>query len=369
MTTFVNLYGLLGVPEGAAPDEIRAAITKQRRLWIKRQTSPEPDRRTEAETRVRELDRAEKILLDVSARAAYDQQLATNRPSATDSPPVGGAGNWLDKARAYLDAGNAGAANYAARQAINEEGANDEAWFIRGHSSFLQGNARDAEYELAEAIRLRPDNASYHYSLGEVYAIQEKWSGALAEYEQALRIDPGNPLYRTSQAQVYLHTDRCAEACAIMEEVVRAFPDNETFRFYLAIALHDSALESLAKLPNTPADSGWIIASDAQAKLISRTATRIAGLRCSDPDVNKMAADMREMVADATKMTWNLSGTGAWITGFVVLGLLPLAASGAGTIFGLLFGGLIIWGFVYTRRKPVWRHRQQNPVLVHKGIQ
>lgn len=376
-THFVNFYEILQVSASAQPDEIKAAITKQRRLWVKRQTSSDPARRTEAEARVRDIDQAERTLLDPGSRAAFDRALAGHRESGR---PVGGSADgigWLERARTYLSEDNANAANYAAREAINQRGNDDEAWFIRGHSSFLLGNGRDAEYELAEAIRLRSDHGLYHYTLGEVFAAQEKWQPALSQYEQALKLEPGNPEYRTSIAVVLLQTDHSTKALEIMEGVVRDHPNNQAFLFYLAIALHDSGLESLGKagplffngqLIN---EGGFMIVSEAQADLMDKRADRITGLHVRDPEVGKMVTEIREMVREARTMRWNLTNSLPWLLGFLFLGVAPLfggagSGSGGAAVFGLFAGALIVFLYVTLRRKPAWKHLRQELIAQNR---
>lgn len=381
MTTvhFVNYYEILQVPQTASPADVRAAVTKQRRLWVKRQGSPDPSRRTEAEQRMRHIDQAEKVLLNQSSRASFDRDLANYRPPAAVSSADGV--DWLDKARAYLSADNPSAANYAAREAVNQRAANHEAWFVRGHSSFLLSNGRDAEYEFAEAIRLQPDNGPYHYALGEVYAAQEKWQPAMTEYQQALRLEPRNPEYLTSVAQVHLQTDKAGKAVEIMEQVVREHPNNPAFKFYLAIALHDDAIDQLALVAPTVyngqiiSPGGSLITSQAQADLMHQLAARIETFKLPDPDIQQMITEMYEGAAEALRVRWNLDASrilGGLMT-FFFFGFLPLAigigsGSGGSFVFGLLAGSFIATIFVLLYRKPVWKHRRSTLRLVRSGI-
>lgn len=369
MTTsqFVNLYEVLQVGQTAGPDEIRKAITKQRRQWIKRQGSADPERRAEAEARVRDIDRAEKVLLDSGARAGFDRELADYRPPA--GPSVSGNGiDWLDRARAYLDQDNPNAANYAAREAINVQGSNDAAWFLRAHSSFLMGNAGDAEYEFAEAIRLAPQNPVYHYGLGEAYAALNRWQSAMSKYEEALKLDPGNPEYRTSIAQVFLQNDMAGKALEIMESVVREHPDNPAFRYYLAIALHDELLDHLGKIKSIVlhgevlSEGGFYVLSEEQAALVMKRADTIANLKVGDPDVTAMVTELREMVYEAREPKWNWANWSKWFLAVIILGVVPFVSGIGSGSPGVAFMGflmvVLIPGLFYTlRHKPMWQHR------------
>jgi tetratricopeptide (TPR) repeat protein len=375
---FVNYYEILQVPQTASDADVRAAVTKQRRVWVKRQGSPDPARRTEAEQRMRHIDQAEKILLSQVSRTSFDRELASYRPPAAASAVDDV--DWLDKARAYLNADNPGAANYAAREAVNQRSSSHEAWFVRGHSSFLLGNGPDAEYELAEASRLQPDSSLYHYALGEVYSAQEKWQAAMAEYQRALRMEPRNPEYLTSVAQVHLQTDSAGKAVEIMEQVVREHPANPAFKFYLAIALHDHAIDQLAEFApmvyngQVISEGGFMIASEAQADLFHRTAMRIEGFRLPDSDVQRMVTTMYEQAADAIRIRWNINRSlFGWLTVCFLFGFLPLISGIGGGSFGSFIFGLLVSGAVVTivmqvYRRPVWKHRRSALRMVRRGI-
>ncbi|USX53017.1 tetratricopeptide repeat protein [Lentzea sp. HUAS12] len=369
MTTsqFVNLYEVLQIGQTASADEIRKAITAQRRQWIKRQGSADPDRRAEAESRVRDIDRAEKVLLDTRTRAAFDRELADYRPPERPTDRGGGI-DWLDRARAYLDQDNPSAANYAAREAINLRGDHDAAWFLRAHSSFLLGNAGDAEYEFAEAIRLAPQNPSYHYGLGEAYAAMGKWDRAMRKYEDALRIDPGNPEYRTSIAQVFLQNEMAAKALEIMESVVREHPDNPAFLYYLAIALHDELLDHLGKIGplvlhgQVLNEGGFYILSEEQASLVMKRADNIDNLKTGDPDIAKMVEELRQMVHEAREPKWNWTNWHKWFLALLIFGIVPfvggVGGGGAGAVFMGFLMIIAIGGLFYVlRHKPMWQHR------------
>lgn len=364
---FVNYYEVLQVARTATADDIRKAVTQQRRLWVKRQTSSDPSRRTEAEARVRDIDRAEKVLLDRSTRSAFDRELSDYRPPE-EAQARDGEGDWLDRARAYLAMDNPRAANYAAREAINLRGNDDAAWFVRAHSSFLLGNSSDAEYEFAEAIRLRPDNGLYHYGLGETYSAQQKWRSALSQYEEALRLEPGNPEYRTSIAQVYLQNDKSGDALRIMEEVVRAHGDNPAFKYYLAIALHDDALDSLGQIRPLVANGtvidpgGYFILSEEQADLMAKRATRIRGLNVDDPDIAQMVADIEKLVAESREVKCDYTNVGKWAVAVVIFGLIPFFGGiSSGSAGSVLMGVLVILGlgctFAALKIRPSWKHR------------
>ncbi|HEU0089875.1 MAG TPA: tetratricopeptide repeat protein [Pseudonocardiaceae bacterium] len=366
-TALVNFYEILQISSNADDEQIRKAIKRERRTWVKRQAHPDADRRAEAEARVRHLDQAEKTLLDAAARAGYDRQLAEYRPPTTDAQLPAGDDDWLQRARVYLDLGNANAANYAAREAIIRCGSSDEAWFIRAHSSFLLGRPSDAEYEFSEAIRLRPDNAEYHFGLGEVYGEQAKWQPAMREFEQALRLDPGNPSYRTGIAQVLLATDQAAKALAVLEKVVAEHPDNAVFKYYLGAALHDAAVENMTK---DPRGGGWVITSEEQAGVAERNADRMEALGLADPEIDRLARGLREQAAHARGMVWINNGTLRWYVGaFVVFGLFPLVSGEPGPVlWGLLVCAVLTGTYITRHYKARWELARRTLGVHRAGI-
>jgi hypothetical protein len=201
----------------------------------------------------------------------------------------------------------------------------------------------------------------------------------MEEFQQAVKIEPGNPVYRTSIAQILLENDKSTEALAIMEKVVAENPGNQAFAYYLAIALHDSMLESLGKVRRRKVngmvveEGGYFIISEAQVELVKKTTRRIKDLKVGDSDVDELVASMQKQVADALTIKWDLSASGGWFLAIFLFGILPflvgIGGAGAGAaFFGLIVGGCLTWWFVALRRKPVWKHRRSSPALVSKGI-
>ncbi|MFI5912356.1 tetratricopeptide repeat protein [Dactylosporangium sp. NPDC051541] len=363
--TFVDYYEILQIPETADTDQIKAAVSQQRRVWIKRQASADPKRRGEAETRVRNIDEAERTLLNAGQRTAYDRRLPEQRKAAPEAAPPDGEADWLDRARAYLEMGNPGAAHRAAREATNQRGGDHGAWFVRAHSSFLLGQAADAEFEFAEAIRIAPEEPDYHQDLGEVYAQQEKYAQAMREFEIALRQAPGNPVTRTAIAQVQLATDEPHKALKIMEAVVKEHPDNDFFKYYLGAALESSARASITLLR----DGTIIVTSEAQAALLEKHARRILKLNLKDKDAAEAVAELQRLADTSREMMWVHSG--AWqVYAFVLAASLCGLCGGIGSgDGGAVAGGIFLGGgiaaavvaiYVTRHRKPAYEHAAKH---------
>ncbi|MGW4461366.1 tetratricopeptide repeat protein [Micromonospora sp. NPDC004704] len=376
-TTFVDYYEILQVPETSTGDQIKSAVSQQRRIWIKRQASADAKRRTEAEARVRHIDEAERVLLDAGQRQAYDRRLPEQRRSKPEMETQhDGDADWLDRARAYLEMGNASAAHRAAREATNQRGGDHAAWFVRAHSSFVLGQVADAEFEFAEAIRIAPEEAEYHHDLADVYVMQEKWPQAMREFEIALRLSPGNPVTRTGVAQVLLNTDQPTRALEIMEAVVKEHPDNEFFKYYLGAALEAVARGSLTLLR----DNTIIVSSEAQVLRLEQHADRIAALRLSDQDAAMAVTELRRLASEGRKVIWVHSN--AWqMYAFALVALSCGLCGGLGSGTGegvaaaLFLLGPLTFGLVYLyvqrHRKPVYQHvaaSLNDRQVVRRGI-
>ncbi|MFD0816751.1 tetratricopeptide repeat protein [Micromonospora zhanjiangensis] len=361
----MDYYEILQIPETADTAQIKAAVSQQRRIWIKRQASADPKRRGEAETRVRNIDEAERVLLNTQQRQGYDRRLPDQRRAAPETAHQDGDADWLDRARVYLEMGNPGAAHRAAREATNQRGGDHGAWFLRAHSSFLLGQAADAEFEFAEAIRIAPDESEYHHDLGEVYAQQEKWPLAMREFETALRLAPGNPVTRTAIAQVLLATDEPQKALSIMEAVVQEHRDNNIFKYYLGAALEATARHSVTLLR----DGTIIVTSQAQADLLNRNADRIAKLGLRDQDAAAAVVELRRLATSSREMMWVHSS--AWqLYGFMLIASLCGlcgglgSGDGGGVAAGLFIAAPIAVGvvalYISRHRKPAYQHAAQQ---------
>lgn len=76
-----NLYEILGVDEAATADEIKSAYRRQAMMW---HPDRNPERRTEAEERFKEIGYAYKALFDPQQRAQYDASLVAERSSTSN---------------------------------------------------------------------------------------------------------------------------------------------------------------------------------------------------------------------------------------------------------------------------------------------
>jgi tetratricopeptide (TPR) repeat protein len=366
-TEFVDYYRVLGVDRDADAKQVKEAVTRQRRIWLRRQGSADPQSRAEADSMVRNIRRAEEILLDPEERRGYDAvartQTETQGPATLDPSQNR---DWLEVARGYLRVDNPASAHAAAREAINNRAGDHAAWAVRGHASFLLGNARDAEFELNEAVRIKPDEPQYHLDLGDMYVQQRRWKSGLEQFQQVLRITPRDPFARTAIAEIYLSNDREAEALEIMQEVHKDFPDNPAFSYFLSVAIHDEALTHLSQVGKNE----WLITSEQQARLIELAAQRIRTLGCQDKDVIELIGGLQSMVVKARTVIWAPSRhKGSYLACLVILGLFPIfSGQPVGVILGLLVMTIVVTVYVSRHRRPGWAHAARLAPIIKPGV-
>jgi curved DNA-binding protein CbpA len=364
---FVDYYALLQVGETSSTDEITKAIRTARRTWTKRQAASNPERRQEAELKVKQITEAEQILKDKAKRAQFDQRRANWRPPT--APLSGGDEHrdWPALAKEYLSAQNPHSANYAAREALATNGADHESWWVRAHSSFLMGKPADAEYEFNEAIRLQPQNAEYHFDLGEAFAAQAKWKSALSEYETALGIEPGNPLYKTAIANAYLVNNQPTRALDLMEEVVKAHPEIDFFQFYLAWAIHDTTVQKWSKLKN----GKFGITSEAQIDYTIKASKRALAFKFDDAQLRAGLQENLQMAETAQQMKWKHSQNILWYIGGLFVSFCMMLAIGSAPAVGLIGMagiGLIGWAYYTRHYKPNWKHLADSGAVSKAGL-
>lgn len=353
MTVFVNYYDVLEVSKGADAEAVKAAAKVQRRVWSKRQSLADQERRHEAELRMTHIAEAERTLIDPRLRAQFDGALEAYRPPL----PSGGAGvrastgeGWIERALEFLHVGDAFSANYAAKEATSLTEQSDRAWSVRAQSSLLLGNERDAVFELNEALRINPSNPDHHFDLGTIFESAGQWGDALTAFRESERLDPSEAMYRVAQASVKLQSSKCWDALEIMDKVVAGEPDNVVWNNYLGMALHDCALETW-----TPLRYGtFVITKEEQIAASQRLIDRALGLRLDDQDLVQALREKRAQTAKAAEMEFRMpfrsSGGFAW-GAFLYVPLIVLAAQVFLGILAFAASGAAVY---YLGYKPVW---------------
>jgi DnaJ-class molecular chaperone len=107
-----DYYALLSLDRSADADSIKAAITRELRVWTRRTNAPELEKRQAAERRIKLLQEAESTLLDDTRRARYDRNLASqpvHQGTRSGGDEAGGSDAvqvFVQKAVALVRAGN-----------------------------------------------------------------------------------------------------------------------------------------------------------------------------------------------------------------------------------------------------------------------
>jgi len=339
VTTFVNYYEILEVSPQATPEQIKEAVKRQRRTWIKRQQAPSIERQREAEDRVRTIDAAETTLLDPGARAQFDQRLASYVPPAVQQSTEEGV-SWLVRAKEFMAHRDYPSAAYAARQATDHQASHHEAWAVRGRADLLIGKEDDAIFEFNEAIRIQPDEDEYHFDLGSVYESKGNDQQAMRCYERASALAPQKPVYKEAICGILLNSDLPEQALPILDQVHADHPDIEEFTFYLAAALNEASLKSWAQVGN-----GRVITKAEQIGPSRDMLTRASQLAFDSDELRKTIAANLRLVEWAASRHFRLPGfTAAKKTGAssAAAGGCSGVVSGCGMVGCLMYAGLAL---------------------------
>lgn len=373
---FVNFYEILEIPQNADTETIKQAVRKHRREWRNRSAHPKAETRALAEKMTQHISDAEGTLLEHTKRADYDRQLAA-QVAAPERQPVGGGGtgggrDWVEITRQYLADGNPSQANYAAREATQNDSDNPEAWYLRGVSSSMLNNAADAEFELSEALRLDPNNASYHCELGDLYSSAEQWPRAQQSYQRACDLEPGNVYYQVGIATMHNAQDRPDLALPILEKAVAENPDAELFRFHLAIALADNLTNQWSVF----GDDTRSILNEAQLNLSKSTLQRISSLNVSDPELREHLDEIDRVVGNADRVRWFGSDNMAVYGGGLLVSFIAVFFLGNSStvLIGLLgLAGLVAIPVLFFKRHHVagwvWDNRNAPAYAKKTGLQ
>jgi curved DNA-binding protein CbpA len=300
-------YQLLDVEHDATDEEIRSAVTRQRRIWVRRQSSPDPDRRALAERRVRDIDAAETTLLDPTARQAYDDLLS--RAARVDEP------------------GRTEGPDRAADQ------------------------HRGADAELAA-----------HLDRGEDYLDQGRWRLAQVEFEYVRERAPAESRALQGLGTAHVGAGRVKEGLAILDRLVADRPDDTDVKQALATALYDSALAGLGEVGDSRRRTAPMILSRRQLVLVRTHLRRIRRLSLSDWEVKMYVEDLRDLLAQARKPVWIPSGNLRYyavpFAAAMLLTFVPTVESLR--LLGVFWLVAIVGIYVLRHRQPGWKHQRRT---------
>ncbi len=310
-----DFYELLSVSRSATPEEIRAAITAQRRIWVRRQSSPDLERRAEAEQRVRDVDAAERTLLNDGRRREYDQQFQPSQqpPAPTELQPQP-----------------------------------------------EKGPSRDWSDWIGSMDELR------HLQRGESYLDEGKWDLAIAEFEFVLERDPSEPDAAHGLAAVALASGRIEEVFGPLEDAIAANPDDDEAKYKLATALYDSAMVLVMDQ----------IETKRQWRIVGNRLRRIERLGLKDARTKVLTSRLRGLRMSARRLRWDLVIRPWRYLVLILVALAPVLMFQTLLSFVLLSGPLLLvvvtvylvrhrrWGWKKYPRRPVhqrYPHRTNPP--------
>lgn len=317
-----GLYELLGLDSGASPDQIRAAITAQRRIWRRRATSPDIAVRQEAERRMQQLDEAERNLTDPVRRAQYNAELeagaelgtgATVKPrpaqpeAATESgEPAGAEGNAsgsVARAVEQISRNQHGVAAFTARKAVSEDPENPYAWSVLAQATSAAGDHVAAVEAIERALHLDPEDARLHAQRGAVLRAAGEPDRALAAYQAAVSLDDSEPEYRVGVIEQLIVSGAVDQAITEAQEGYRARPEEGALRNVLAQALAERARLAQHEL----ADGALVITTEEQAKFVESLSSRGLSVHPTDPEVRSDLERHRDYARKARRKAFSPS--------------------------------------------------------------
>ena len=195
-----TLYEVLGVPQQASTDQIKAAF---RRLARERH----PDRfqgmaRAAAEVAFQEITEAYNVLTDAAQRRRYDQQLSgETKEQLTDPREISRA--LLAKAINLAKAGQQGPAEECFEQAVNHDQQSAKAHHLFG--MFLAQQPQrldDALRHLDQAAKLDSTNVKLLLDASRMFARGQMFARAARLAQTAAQLSPGDPAVETWVAQL-----------------------------------------------------------------------------------------------------------------------------------------------------------------------
>ncbi|MDQ1644579.1 MAG: hypothetical protein QOJ50_763 [Cryptosporangiaceae bacterium] len=290
-----GLYELLGLPSGAPDEQIRSAVTEQRRTWRRRTASADITVRQQAELRMQQLDEAERTLLDPALRHTYD--LAAE-PVPEPDP---GDQQWLVRAVEQLDRQQYEVATFTARRAVAADPDNFYAWSVLGEAAARSGEHDTAREAIEHSLSLRPEDPKLHAMRGWILVTCGDLPRAVSAYRTAAKLDPADPDHRVRAVRALVKQGLLDAAITEAEAAYQASPDDPETRTALADALLERANEARHELP----DGRLLIVSRAQAAHVESLCNRGLSVQSSDEKLNADLRSVRDLARKAGRRVFS----------------------------------------------------------------
>jgi curved DNA-binding protein CbpA len=196
-----DYYGILGVEEDAAPEDIRKAYLKlAKKLHPDRFPNDEQGKQG-AQAEFRRVTQAHYVLGEAERRAEYDRlrQLAKARNLLKNAEP-GQSVSVSSQPAAENQQSSTQSQQQVSDESINQKWATKH--LARADEYFRRRNYKEAETAVKEAIRLVPNEAKYRNKLAEIYLARGWRTYAMTEVQASLKLDPKDPDARNLEAKI-----------------------------------------------------------------------------------------------------------------------------------------------------------------------
>jgi len=369
-----GLHELLGLSSTADPEQIRAAITTQRRRLRRRVTSPDIAIRQDAELAMQRLADAERGLNSSDSTLAATAEPTS--PAADAGPATNSPANPIARAVAQLEQGQPGVAVFTARRAVQADPDNSYAWSVLAQAASASSDHATATDAIERALDLDPEDARLHALRGAVLHSADEPAKALAAYQAAASLQNDEPEYRVAVIEQLIAGGDVDRAITTAQHAYREQPDEGVLRTALARALAHRAYLAQHEL----ADGRLLITTKEQARYVESLAGRGLSVASSDPTVHSELVRHRDYACKASRPRFSpaaLKQNYKWPLGFGLIGLAPVCCMwGAfkpetdlltkGLIVVFALGGLAVFGAAVLRAcfQPQYEH---NAALIEQS--
>ncbi|WP_406340240.1 tetratricopeptide repeat protein [Streptomyces sp. NBC_00648] len=363
-TDFPDYYALLNIPPDADQATVEAALRREKNRWARRASAaPDGTVRRKADETVEQLDRADEILLDPEARAAYNA--ARQQPPAGASHTTGkDLAQLLQAARDLLAVRDLRGAAEAAGEAMRENPACAEAHLVLGMVDLGLHLFAQAAGKFQAACDLDPGNAHYRFETGNCYLVLGVPQLAAAQFEAASMLAPYDVLYRAAAAKAMMQADRLDDALAWYDTALRLDAADIRCRNGLA----ETWLRK-GYVPFTPLPSGGaILLSNEAATEAQRCARHGLAVGPTDSRTAQALTQLQGLAAAAHALTWRLPQHRLkWTVRFALLYLLVFAGTAqSGLGFGIAVVGLLLYAWVGL--KPGWHYNRRDTAHLYSSV-
>jgi len=198
-----DYYGILGVDEAAAQEDIRKAyLALAKRLHPDRFPN-DPEQRAIAQTEFAKVTRAHDVVGDGERRLEYDalRQLAKRRAEVVSTGSFVVSSVIPDDARLHnTDPRTQSVGASPGDDSINVKWANKH--LGRADDLLKKKRYQEAETAMKEAIRLVPLEPRYHNRLADIYLARGWKTLAMTEVQTALRLNANDPEARSLEVRL-----------------------------------------------------------------------------------------------------------------------------------------------------------------------